>query len=100
MELTGNLRGERFVGLDAGGNDLEVLIGDEGLGGGVGGGVVLGPEDFEGGGEALLTGFVETAEGYLGGAEVLAEEVDGTGGVEGEVEGEGDEGGLDVGEEG
>ncbi len=44
------------------------------------------PELFEVGEESLLAGFVELREGDFGGAEVSAEEVDGAGGVGGEIE--------------
>ena len=73
---------------------------DEGVVGWVGGDVGFGPEGFEVGGEGGLAGLVEAAEGDVGGAEVLAEEGDGSGGVDGHVEVDGDEFGPDVAEAG
>lgn len=84
------------AGLGAGGCDLQVLVVDEGLIGRVPGDVRGGPERFEIGGEGGLAGIVETAEGDAGGTEVFAKEGNGSSGVGGQVEVDGDKFGLDV----
>lgn len=77
---------------------MQVFVANKGLAGGVFGDVASRPQGYQIGGEDSLACFVEAAEGYLRWAEVFAEELDCACGVGGQVEVDGDEFGLDVGE--